>query len=174
MNLFKRVFTQISAGYDSLMVDIENHEALAESVIKEGKKAGVQARIRLKNMEEDLTRLQARCAGLREEEARWLERVKSIAKEDEETALECARRIKRIRIEAKTLEEQADEHQQLVGRLQEDIHKIDDRLAQLKRKKNTLAARSSRAGALNSMAGKEEDFFTDVDGIFSKWEHKVL
>ena len=128
----------------------------------------------LKNMEEDLSRLKARCASLREEEARWLERVKKIGEDDEETALECARRIKRIRIEVKSLEEQGDEYQQLIGRLREDIHKIDDRLAQLKRKKNSLAARSSRAGALKNISGREEDLFNDVDGIFSKWEHKVL
>lgn len=174
VNIFKRVFTQISAGYDSFMMDIENHEALAESAIREGRKAAVQARIRLKHIEEDLTRLNARCNSLREEESKWLKRVKKVEEEDEATALECARRIKRIRIEVKTLEEQADDHQQLVNRLKEDIHKIDDRLNLLKRKKNTLAARSSRAGAMKNIAGREEVLFHDVDDIFSKWEHKVL
>lgn len=173
MRLIKRWTTSVAASFDSLISQVENHEALVTSAIREMQEAGAKAKVQLQRVRRDGERMQKRLGELREKSELWAERAVRVHETDKQGALECLRRRKAVHREIEYLERQVAEHVRLEKQLTADLGKIGERLDELQRKKNALSARQYRSEALQ--AGQVDDLglIAEIDDIFDRWEVKV-
>ena len=79
---------------DWMVTQVENHEALAQSAIRDVQRAAARAKVQLAKVRKDGRALRDQLAEAREAEATWRERAQRTASEDEERAVECLRRSK--------------------------------------------------------------------------------
>ena len=173
MSLFKRCTASITASFDRVISQVENHEAVVESAIREMQQAGAKARARLKRVRRDGELMRKRISDLEEMERVWEERAVRIHEEDEARALECVRRKNQVSRELKSLREQEREHGHLLKQLQSDLGTMDQRLDSLKRKKHALSARQYRAEALQLGQVDQLGVIAEVDEIFERWETRI-
>ena len=173
MKKLKRWTAGVIASFDSVISQIENHESLVTSAIQEMQQAGGRARVQLKRVIEDGKKMRRRITELEEAQDLWKERARKSAKLDEERAMECLRRLKRVQAELKSLEEQELEHTKLEKQLTADLATVDQRLTKLKQQRNIMRTRQSRAEALRAASGEDSSLISEIDDIFERWEVKV-
>lgn len=173
MNIFTRVTTRISSSFDWVMNQIENHDALVQAAIKEIHESGIKARIQLGRVQSDGRKLENRLNELSEQIPRWAERAKKIAAEDEKGAIECLRRKREAERERKHLLDQHEQHITFVEQLTRELRELDQKLAELKRKRNAFSARQHRAEAVRAGQLSEYGVVSDIDDLFERWEIKL-
>jgi phage shock protein A len=173
MNALKRWTTTLTASFDAVISQIENHDALVSGALKEAQDTGARARVQLKRVNSDGQRLRKRLAEARGNEELWSERALKSAALDEARALECLRRKKRLQHEIGELEGQLREHGKLETQLGGDLKSIEERLTRLNQQRNLLRTRQSRAEALKAVQDDGSNLFSEIDGIFERWETKV-
>ena len=173
MNPFRRLKATITAQFGDFLDQIENHEAVADALIREVERSAAKARVQLRRVKDDGERLGRRVRELGEARAQWTDRALRIGDTDRPRALECVRRIERADGDRRAAEEQLGEQRKLEAQLTRDLASIEENLAQLRRKRNALASRQSRAEALRVLQGDDLGILTEIDGIFARWETKV-
>ncbi|NLE01182.1 MAG: hypothetical protein GX640_15040 [Fibrobacter sp.] len=90
MNFFRKLKLTLNANLEGLVDKIENHEAVAESLIREVKKKAAKLRIELNRIRSDSSRLNSRIGELCKDEQLWRERASKTYSTDRPKALECA------------------------------------------------------------------------------------
>lgn len=173
MNKVKRIAASISSSFDWLIGQVENHEALVDAAIADVNHSGAKAKAQLSRVVADGKSMRKRLVELKDAEEQWRERAKKAAAEDEAKALECVRRLKKVQNEAAQLEEQEREHAKMEKQLRVDLSGIEERLGQLKRQRNLMRTRQTRAEALKSLRSGDSELITEIDDIFERWESKV-
>lgn len=173
MRAIRRWATSIAASFDYVITQVENHEAIVTSAIKDMQQAGNKARAQLARVKRDGENMRKRIADLRELERVWKERALRVHESDEAKALECLRRRKQVSRELEALETQEQEHSRLANQLNSDLKIIDERIAELKRKKNALTARQYRAEAMRIGQIDDLGLVAEIDDIFDRWELKI-
>ena len=173
MNLFKRLSTTITSNFDWAISQIENHEQLIQTAIKDVQSSATKARLQLVRVNEDGKKMAARISSLQQEITSWESRAREHAKDDRATALECLKRKQKAEAALTSLVEQHREHQTIEARLNADLGRIADQLEALKRKKNTYAARQLRAHAVNLTASEDLLAISEVTDIFDRWDMKI-
>lgn len=173
MNFMKRWTASIATSFDWVISQVENHEALVSAALREMQSAGAKARVQLERVRRDGGRMDQRARELQEMQAIWNERAVRVAQEDRDRALECIRRRRELERELRTVEEQRREHARVQEQLGSDLKLIDERIGELKRKKNTLSARQYRAEALKAGQLSELGIIGEIDEIFDRWEMKI-
>src|SRR3954469_18219040 len=93
MARFKRWTHGVVASIDSLIVQVENHEAQVTSTLRELEQGVARSKVQLMRVERDGTALKQALSDEREAAIRWRERA--LREEQEARALECLRRHKR-------------------------------------------------------------------------------
>ncbi len=173
MKALKRWTTSISSSFDWVISQVENHETLVGSAIREMQHASAKAKMQLNRVKKDGSAMRERLAELKEAEKLWQDRALSVHTSDPQKALECIRRKKRSEREIKAIEGHIKEHRKLEKQLSGDLETIHSRISELKRKKNAFAARQYRAEA--AQAGQREDIglITEIDEIFDRWEGRL-
>ncbi len=172
MNRVKRWTTAVTAQIDEWVAKVENHEALASSVICEVRRAAARAKVQLARVKKDGERLRQRLEEERRAERRWRERARSCAESDRERALECLRRSKRAAAMVPRLETRLETHDRAETQLGRDVRRIEDRLAALQQQRNLMRTRQSRAEALSSVGGDTAGS-GDVDDLFDRWDVRI-
>ncbi len=173
MNLFKRWTSSVYSSFDWMISQVENHEALVTSALREMKQAGGKANAQLKQIQRDGAAMRSRLAELEQAETSWKERALKAHESDRERALECLQRKKAVENERKALSEQLQDHEKFEKQLTADLKVIEQRIAELKRKKHTLCARQHRSDALRASAPEEIGLIAEIDDIFERWEIKL-
>ncbi|MCB0345988.1 MAG: PspA/IM30 family protein [Bdellovibrionales bacterium] len=173
MRAIRRWATSIAASFDYVITQVENHEAIVTSAIKDMQSAGNKARGQLSRVRRDGENMRKRIDDLKELERVWQERAVRVHDKDEAKALECLRRRKQINRELEALETQEKEHTRLANQLSSDLKVIDERVAELKRKKNALSARQYRAEAMRIGQIDDLGLVAEIDDIFERWELKI-
>lgn len=173
MNRFRIWTTGLLSRVDWMVSQVENHEALAQSAIADVARAAARARVQLARVREDGARLRRQLGEAGEAETVWRDRARRSAPEDEARALECLRRSKRSERRAAELERRVDEHERAEKQLAHDVGAIDERLAQLKEKRNLLRTRESRAHALATVHAAGVPLGSDAHDLFDRWEARV-
>ena len=173
MKAIKRWTTSITASFDALISQVENHDALVSSAIREMQEAGTRAKVQLSRVKRDGEKLRKRLAELHLSEEQWKERALKCAPLDETRALECLRRQKRIQREIAGLEEQSREHTRIERQLNDDMKIVEDKLTKLTQQRNLMRTRQSRAEALRIVRDDDSSLLYDIDDIFERWESKV-
>lgn len=173
MKTIRRWTVGLVSSFDWVISQVENHEALVNSAIQDVQEAGARAKVQLKRVRLDGENMRKRLKELHDAEELWKGRAIRSAGENEKRALECVRRSKRIAKEIADLEVQQREHARLEKQLTEDLGNIDVRLADLKRQKNLMRTRESRAQILSAIQKQDSAVISEIEGIFERWETKV-
>lgn len=174
MNTFRRLSTSVRASFGFLVDQIENHEALVNAAIKEIQEASARARVQFQRVKADGEVIRRKLSELHEAEQKWNERAIKVKDTDEQKAIECVRSLQKTKKQISTLEEQERVHKRLEVQLADDIRHIDEKLANLKRKRNSLATRQSRSEALGTLNQIDSNSLTEIDEILERWEIKVV
>ncbi|MEN8185279.1 MAG: PspA/IM30 family protein [Myxococcota bacterium] len=171
MNRLRLWTSSLLSRVDWMVTQVENHEALAESTIRDVRQAGARAQVQLGRVRRDGERLRARLAEEVEAERRWRERAERSAREDEARALECLRRSRTAGRRAGELERRVDEHDRVERQLIHDVGAVQERLSRLEERRNLLRTRQSRAEALSSVRC---DRAVEAGALFDRWETRVV
>ncbi len=159
---------------DWMVTQVENHEALAQSAIREVQRSAARAKVQLAKVRKDGAVLREQLGEARGTEATWRERAQRLAREDEERAVECLRRSKAASRRAARLAERVAEHDRVEKQLGRDVQAVEQRLGHLKEQRNLLRTRQSRAEALTQVAEASQPLGPEVGELFERWETRVM
>lgn len=173
MKTLKRWTTSIAGSFDWLITQVENHEALVNSALREVQETQARAGVRLGRVKADGAAMRKRIEELNSSRQQWQERAIKTAALDEKRALECLRRKIKLEKRIAELEEQEREHARIEKQLSQDLSLIDERAQQLKRQRNLMRTRQSRAEALCAVQGADTGVLGEIDEIFERWEARV-
>jgi phage shock protein A len=171
MARFKRWTHGVVASIDSLIVQVENHEAQVTSTLRELEQGVARSKVQLMRVERDGVALRQALSEEREAAVRWRERAKR--EEQEARALECLRRFKRAEQRSKELEHNQSEHARVEQQLKRDILALEQRLVELRQQRNTLRTRQSRAEAFNVVRGQGDFENGEIGAMFERWETRI-
>ena len=171
MARFKRWTHGVVASIDSLIVQVENHEAQVTSTLRELEQGVARSKVQLLRVERDGLALRQALDEEREATSRWRDRAKR--ETQEARALECLRRFKRSQKRASELTRNQAEHARVELQLKHDVHTLELRLAELRQQRNTLRTRQSRAEAFSVVQGSGDLENGQIGDIFERWESRV-
>jgi len=171
MARFKRWTHGVVASIDSLIVQVENHEAQVTSALRELEQGVARSKVQLMRVERDGAALQQSLAEEREAASRWRERA--TREEQEARAIECLRRHKRCERRVLELGQNQAEHARVELQLKRDIQTLEQRLVELRQQRNTMRTRQSRAEAFSLVQGSGDVENAEIGAIFERWETRV-
>lgn len=171
MNRWQHFRASLVSRVDWMVSQVENHEALAESAIRDLQRHAARARVQMRRVRADGERLRTRLEEERQAEPHWRVRAKKLAAKDEPKALECLRRAKRSAERATELEARVAEHEQIESQLGRDLARVEENLAQLRSKRNLMRTRQSRAEALAAVGACEDG--GGLDDVFDRWDTRI-
>ncbi len=173
MNRIKRWTTALICQMDQALAAVENHEALADSLIRDVRRATAQAKVRLDRVRADGERLRRSLAEHREAEARWRERARECADSDEERAIDCLRRSRAAARAVPEVERRLALHESTERQLDADVARVEARLEQLVHKRNLMRTRQSSAQAASSAHTADSLGDGELDRVFDRWETQI-
>jgi len=168
---WKRFTSGFLSSIDGFIAQIENHEALATSALRELEQGVGRSKVQLARVGRDGVALRQALAEEREASVRWRERAKR--ETEEARALECLRRAKRSDARSLELATQASEHERIEEQLKRDIQTLEQRVVELRQQRNTMRTRQSRAEALVIVQGSGGANSGEISSIFERWEERV-
>lgn len=173
MNSLRRLTASIISSFEGVVGQLENHEALVTTAIREAEQAAGRAKAQLARVQKDGVAMRKRVEELREQAAVWEDRAKRIATQDEGKALECLRRRQRYLTQADKIEEQAVGHVKLERQLGADLAMVQEKLSGLRQQRNIMRTRESRAEALRVVHSIDSSTIGEIDDIFDRWEARI-
>lgn len=173
MNSLRRLTASILSSFEGVIGQLENHEALVTTAIREAENSAGRARAQLSRVQKDGIAMRKRIEELREQASTWEERAKRIAEQDQTKALECVRRRQRHLAEAAKIEEQAIGHVKLERQLNADLAVVQEKLNALRHQRNIMRTRESRAEALRVVHTVDSSTIGEIDDIFDRWEARI-
>jgi len=170
MARFKRWTHGVVASIDSLIVQVENHEAQVSSTLRELEQGVARSKVQLMRVERDGVALKQALAEETEAASRWRDRA--TREEQEARALECLRRHKRSQSRALELSQNQAEHARVELQLKRDIQTLEQRLFELRQQRNTMRTRQTRAEAFSVVQGSGVEN-GEIGAILERWETRV-
>ena len=167
----KRLVASMGASFEHFVNKVENHEAVAESVIQDVRASAAKLKVQMGGVNAQAERLRECRNSLAEDAERWRERAKRFAVEDEERALECMRRMNRAKAEQTQVVDQLAQYEALCETLKDRLTVVEARLSDLQLKRTALSSRGSRAQV---MGGADQHSMSDVNAVFDRWEMAVI
>jgi phage shock protein A len=159
------------ASIDSMIVQVENHEALVTSALRELEHGVARSKVQLLRVERDGKAIKQALEEEREAATRWRERAQR--EQDEARGLECLRRHKRSQARVSELGAAQTEHQRVEAQLKRDVQTLERRLVELRQQRNTMRTRQSRAEAFSVVQGQGDVERGEIGEIFERWETRV-
>lgn len=173
MNLFTRITATLGATADQAVSRFENHDAIAESALRQARQSVVTARVQHTRVTRDGHELRARVAELYKNEALWTRRAREIGSENEQKALDCLGHRRRCRELLAQTQERLSRHEQLESDVYARLQEIEGRLEQINQQRNQMRSRESVAKAMDVMGRVETDDQNSVEAVFDRWEISI-
>jgi phage shock protein A len=173
MNTFRRWTASIVSSFESVIHQLENHEAMVNAAIREAELNGGHAKAQLQRVRKDGQLMRQRTVELHSQIETWRERARNLAAKDEAKALECVHRSRKLEKQLATLEEQEREHSKLEKGLAKDLTIVEERLVALRQQRNIMRTRQSRAEALRLLQQVDSHVVADIDDIFNRWDSQI-
>ncbi|MCB0319669.1 MAG: PspA/IM30 family protein [Bdellovibrionales bacterium] len=173
MALLKRWTSSVSASFEWLLSQVENHEALVEGAIREMQAASAKARIQLGKVQRDRKAMEERLQEAEKGISLWAERAKKLAETERERAIECLKRKRISEREVEVTRTQLKGHEDLEHQMREDLKKIDLRIQELRQKKHAYLARQFRNQANSACHSDNIGLVAEIDEIFDRWELRI-
>lgn len=158
---------------ENVLDRVENHEAVVEAAVREAREHAARARVKLNRVHRDGEKLRERAEQLGVDAERWEARATTAAANDRDKARECLRRKKYAVDEKARLEREAAEHRRLEQQLTADLKRVEERVRELQRRRNTLSARKQRAEAAALTTPSNIGLLDDIEDVFDRWEGKL-
>lgn len=174
MKALKRWTTTVSSSFDWVISQVENHEALVSTAIREMQQASRKATVQLARVKQDGQAMRERVIKLNAAIVQWEQRAIATRETDPERAIECLKRKKRAEKELETLQVHIAEHAKLQTQLHQDLQTIGTKIDDLKRKKHAFAARQYRAQAAAAAQSEDIGIIGEIDDIFDRWDSKIV
>jgi phage shock protein A len=143
----ERLFATIGASFEDFVAQVENHEAVAQSVNDEVRSNADRVCMKRKSLEKTRSLLSEAIHKTTASAACWRARAQALADTDRPKALECLRRAKALELELDGLNEQARWHQRSLTQLRCDLTALERKLRELELRRATLVSRHARARA---------------------------
>lgn len=173
MSILKRLSATMFSRVDQVVSEIENHDAIIESAVRDNQRALAKARVRFNRLKADGQRLAQRLADLQASEAQWTRRAQDKAEQDEQTALRCLQKRRECRRRIAGTEQALAEHRKTEDRLAKELETMEERVKRIGQQRNLLRSRQSAAEAMRTFKAIEDCSYIDIDDTFEKWEVKV-
>ena len=174
MKRFLRWKTTVASSFEHVLYHLENHDAVIATAIREVREAAAGAQVKLNRLRRDGERLRSRIGELHQAAATWAERAVQVHTSDPAKAMECVRRRQQTRSEAQHLETELKAHQEIERQLQRDLAAMENRIAELGRRRNAFSAREYRAKAVHAVEACNPTAVGDsIDEVFDRWEVKL-
>jgi len=172
MRPFKRLFATLTAGFDSFIDQVENHEAVAAAVVADVRRQAARLKVQIARLDTHIGRLDEQRQQALDEAGQWRERALRVAEDDDRRGLYCARQYREAEARAGQLASQISEHTGLRDNVQRELTAVEDKLNELQLRKTLLASRSAHMHASKVAAGVacHED---DAEGVFERWETQI-
>jgi phage shock protein A len=167
MRVFHRLQQTLSLHVEALLDQVENQEAVVLATIREVERGGTRVRIHRKACDRRIEELEKCIEKQRADAELWRDRARRL-KLDREKALECLRRFRAAEAQGSEAKEQLKKQQQLLESLREDERVIEDKLAELGRRRAQLSSREARTDAQAGLAD-----LGDIDDVFDRWEARI-
>lgn len=165
MTAFMRWTQGLASRIDALVVQVENHDAQAESAIRRIERAVARARVHSAHVERDSENLVRREREAHGQEALWRDRARQ--ERNDERALECLRRARREREAAQRLTQSLHEHRDMAGRLKQELQALERRLREVREQRSAFRIRAVQARAADAIRGADG---CDLDDVFDRWD----
>ena len=173
MRPLRKLIVTMNGHFDNMVSQIENNEAIATSIIDEVESAGAKARVQLKRVKGDLNKISQKKKSLNQEINTWKQRALRTHQGDEDLALECMARVKRLAQELENIENQERKTIAIESQLSEDLQKVEDKLQDLRLKRRALMSRQSSVQALALTQNDNSDIMSEIEHLFDRWETKI-
>lgn len=173
MNAIKRIAISLNASLDQFLGQVENHEAVAESSIREAERSAFKARLQFRRIQLQHQRVEKRVEELKLARENWKGRAVKASGGDEAEALECVRRMKAAEEEMVGLKEQARQYVDLEAQLGADLRTVDSKLQELRTRRNLLAGKAARSEAAQAIERVTNEAGVQVEGVFDRWEAQI-
>lgn len=169
----KRIITSVSAQFDDLVSKVENHEAVAESAIREARQQTAKIQTQLNVISRRYTELESRHQTLQQKIETWKQRAIVSGNEtgDREKALRCVQAMKNAQAESEQVLGQIKETSALRAELQMHLQESEQHIVSLQSRKESLVARSAKNNVKKfaDSAGQE----SDLNSVFDRWEQNL-
>jgi len=173
MKAIRRMTTGIMASFEALVGQIENHEAQVSSAIRDAEVSAARAATQLSRVTKDGAAMRRAAEEHRQKAQQWEERAKACAAADEAKALMCLKQRQLHLSLAAKVEEQSISHSALERQLSADLRDVHEKLMQLKRQRNIMRTRQSRAEAFLTINDTESRAIGEIDDLFDRWEARI-
>jgi phage shock protein A len=169
MSFWKRLTSGMTARLDTLVSQVENHEALAQSALAEMRGKTARAKARLERVRRDGGQLREQLQKDQRAEGAWRERARVNA--DEAQALECLRRSHRAHASAEKLAAQLAQHERMEAQLGKELRALDERVAEIAQTYHVMRTRQTQAEALACL--EQASAGTDIESVLERWEERL-
>ena len=173
MSFFKRISATVTANIDRAISQIENHDAVVEAALEEVRDATARLKVQLARVKAETRRLETQAGELADEEAKWTERARRVATEDETRALTCLQRRKDCRGRAERVAAMLTKQRELEHKLETDLKRLRTRLDDIHHRRQELRSRELSAKGTRINAELDRRQGMDVEQIFERWEVDV-
>lgn len=169
----KRIITSVSAQFDDLVSKIENHEAVAESAIREARQQTAKIQTQLNVISRRLTGLETRHQTLQQKIDTWKQRaiVSGNDNDDREKALRCVQAMKNAQAESEQVLQQIKETTALKAELQMHLQESEQQVIALQSRKESLVARSAKNNVRKFADSEVQQ--SDLSSVFDRWEQNL-
>ena len=170
MSLIRRISATLTSSVDRAVSKVENHDAIVNAALRDTQQAAARSRVRLERVRKDGHALKNRYQSLQLAETRWTDRARRLATSDEAKALECLRRRKECATQLRNLKDSIEKHEELEGRIAEQVKKIEARIGEVAHQRNMMRSRQSVADAMRAIHNIEGVSYGEVEETFDRWE----
>ncbi|MCO6430276.1 MAG: hypothetical protein J5J00_05395 [Deltaproteobacteria bacterium] len=173
MKTLRRWAAAVVTSFEYTVRQIENHDALISSAIKEAEASSKTARRQLERVKSDGKAMRTRIEELHNQAAKLKKRAASIASSDRQQALACVQRFKQLQHELAKIEIAERDHARIERALTADMTRIEQQLFKLSEQQNLLRTRQARMEAARVLNGESSDLLSEADRIFMRWEEQL-
>ena len=174
MSLINRIYATVTARVDRVVSEIENHDAVIESAIRDNQQSLARAKVRFNRLQSDGRRIRQRLDQLQKAEQQWSDRARNNADGNEQMALQCLKKRRECRQQIATLENTLVEHDNAESRLGRNMKTVEQRLREINQQRNLMRTRESTAEAMRTFNAIKGYCGANIDDTFEKWETRVL
>ena len=184
MNIFKRIGNIISSKIDDLIAGYEDPETALDALIQDMEKGIAELRTNAASCISQKKITEKKLSTSEAEVTKWQSNaIAAIEKGDEELARKALERKKTHQEEQEALTLQLAEESALVEKIKTQLHQVEDKIQEARKKRDTLIIKKRAADARKKMAETSQALDTGVgsttDSVlngfaeFNKYEEKI-
>lgn len=173
MSILKRLSTTLVSRIDSVVNEIENHDAVVQATLNDMRKKIAAAKVRLSRVRQDEERLKNQIHELNDKAQLWRTRAMECADSDESKALSCVSHKHQCEQQQQRDEQSLAQYQQAAEKLASDIDFTEQRLTEVKQKLTLMRARESTSSALRATSDADSCSAHFLEDTFDRWEINI-